>query len=97
MTKKRLPGTPFQQGKKSFKRAIIEHVNEYSKEVISIKKDMRKEAGKIIDAEIKSRFSLMEFCLREIRLFNELLVEKDIATQDEISKKRARIKREYEK
>ena len=75
-------------------KVVVEHLIEFSKQVISIKKDMKKEAGELIDAEIKSRFTLMEFCLREIRLFCEILVEKKIATQDEISKKRDKIRKE---
>jgi len=87
-----LPRTSFRQGKKSFKRAVLKKMIETEEHVVGLKRDMKKEAGELIDKEIESRFSLMDFCLKEIRLFCELLVEKGIATQDEISKKRKETK-----
>jgi len=87
---------PVNQGKSSFKRSILEQVAELHKEVISIKKDIKGEAEKIIDKEMKSRLTLVEFALKEVRLFCELLVEKGVATQDEISQKRDKIRREHD-
>lgn len=87
---------PVQQGKTSFKRIILENVRELQKEVLSIKKDIKKEAEKVIEKEIKSRLALVDFSLREIRLFCDILIEKGIATQEEISQGRKKLKEEAE-
>jgi len=97
MNRPGVPRTPVNQDKNSFKRAIIKHVKGLQEEVITIKRDIHNDAKEIIESEIGDRLSSIDFCLKEVRLFCELLVEKGIATQEEISKKRDEIRRGTEK
>ena len=89
----RLPQSRYKPGDKAFKKAVTAQLTKTREQLVSVQQRIREETGKIIDEEIESRIGRsVEFCLKEVRLVLELLVENEILSQKEISLKRAELK-----
>ena len=84
---------PVQQGKKAFKRVIIDHMEETHKRVISIKKDMRK----IIEEEVAKQFDakkiMLEGLYKEILIEKRLLQDQEKITQKDINEMYEKLKK----
>lgn len=76
---------PVQQGKKSFKKAVLEHLAETQKDVLSIKKDVRGIIGEEVKKYTDSYMSEVTHIKKEYSIWRKLLIEKGILTRGEIN------------
>lgn len=87
--------TPVDRNKhpKSFKEAVLDHLKDTQKNVLSIKKDMRKLIIEEVRKEIGDKIDMMEGILTEIIVQKKILQEKGLITREEINKKYKELKK----
>jgi len=93
MPKGQLPGTSFQQGKKSFKWAVIEHMTETQKQVLSIKRDMNKEIEKRMEERHGDLIHQVSSALDGVIAIKEIFIEKGLFTREEYNAQKAKMRR----
>ena len=84
---------PVQQGKKSFKKAVVEHLEETQELVLSIKKDMNKEIEKQLNRRLGDHIKQVEGALTEVILQKKILFDKGLITREELTKKYEELKK----
>ena len=87
---------PVQQGKKSFKAMVIEHMAETQKQVLSIKKDMRKQIEEEVRKEIGDKIDMIEAIYKRTITMQNIWFDKGLITREEISRKYEEIKKKKE-
>jgi len=84
---------PIEQGKKSFKRAVIKHMTETQKQVISIKREMNEEIEKRINERFGDHIKRLEGLYADVMLQKKILFEKGLITKEELTKKYEELKK----
>ena len=84
---------PVQQSKKSFKAAVIEHLAETQKQVISIKRDMRKEIIEEVEKEIGDKIKMIDALYHRTIVIQNIWFKKGLITREEISKEYEELKK----
>ena len=87
--------TPVDRNKhpKSFKEAVLDHLEDTQKRVISIKKDMRKLIVEEVRKEIGDKIDMINGALNEVIIQKKILQEKGLITREEINKKYEELKK----
>jgi len=93
MPKGQLPGTSFQQGKKSFKKALLDGFADTQKEVISIKRDMNEEIEKRINERLGDHIKRLEGLYADVMLQKKIFFDKGLISREELSQKYKELKK----
>ena len=93
MQKGRLPGSAKQQSKKSFKQAVIEHVEGMQKEVISIKREMNEEIEKQMEKRHGDLIHQVSSALDGVIALRTIFKKKGFITQEEYNKEKAEMRK----
>ena len=88
-----IPRTPVNQGKNSFKRAVLENLAETQKQVISIKRDMNEEIERQLNARLGDHIKQVEGALTEVILQKKILFDKGLITREELTEKYEELRR----
>lgn len=92
MQNKRVPQTPVSQGKKSFKRAVLDNLAETQKQVISIKRNMRDEIEKQMEARHGDFIHQIQSALDGVIAMKEIFIEKGLFTREEYNAQKAKMR-----
>lgn len=74
-------------------KVVVEHLIEFSRQVLSIKKDMRKIIMEEVTKQFDDRKIMLEGLYREVLLQKKVLMDKGLITREEINKKYEELKK----
>ena len=83
---------PVDQGKKSFKTAVLEQIRDQQRELLELKKSIPELVEKGIEKSLADKYHMITTTLNEIIVQRKIFLEKGLFTMDEIKRKYEELK-----
>ena len=93
MPKQRVLPMPVSQGKKSFKRAVLDSLAKTQKQVIGIKRDMREEIEKQMEERHGDFIHQIQSALDGVIAMKEMFIAKGLFTREEYNAQKAKMRK----
>lgn len=87
---------PVQQSKKSFKKVVLDHVANTQEQVLSIKKNIRKEVEEAVEKEIGDKIHMINSALDGVIALKEMFIEKGFISREEFNQQMAKMRKKEE-